>query len=548
MTTLAAPVVTPQQQKPHPDGSASPGWHLTVLIVFAGIYPLLDWVSYIYPMAQFNITPWNPQPALAIALLMRYGQRWLPAVMLTVVASEHLIRDTPTPWLVDILVALVLSLCYAAIAYLLTRRYVVSPRLDSTRDVLRLIGVVTLGAFLTGVLYVAALVAGGVGPLERFPEALLRFWIGDSVGILVFLPLILMLSDAGRRQRLWRLLTYPEAAAQGVAIAAILLFVFGQNLAEQVKFFYLIFLPLVWISARAGLMGSAVAALLIQTGVIAAVHFTGQPPLTVFELQTFLIALTIIGLFLGVTVDEREQAELALRKSQKLAAAGQMAAVLTHELSQPLTALANYARAGQLLVMAGEREQARLEDTMQKLVVESRRTADVVRRLRDFLQHGAMRMAPTDLVALAGRVVDSLHVSAASSAVTLRLQADANLPAVWVDALQIEIVLRNLLRNAIEAAQAVQAPAESYRVELQISAMADSIMLVVSDSGPGVAANQTEQIFEPFETSKASGMGMGLAVSRAIAEAHQGRLWAESGTHGMFCLMLPITEKESEHE
>lgn len=520
---------------------AAPGtyWRLAG---FVAAYLLLDWVSYIYPMAHFNITPWNPQPALAIAMLMFYGQRWLPVVVGTILAAEYLIRDTPAPWLVGILAAAVLSLCYGAIAHLLSRRYAVSPQLDSRADVLRLVGVSALGILVTGMLYVAALVAGGSGSLALFPKALLRFWIGDSVGILVFLPLILMLSHPGRRARLATLLARPEALAQGISIVAILLFVFGQTLAEQVKFFYLLFLPLVWISARAGLMGSAVAALLIQTGVIVAVHFTGQPPLTVFEFQTFLIALTIMGLFLGATVDEREQAERALRKSQKLAAAGQMAAALTHELSQPLTALANYARAGQLLVTAGEREQARLEETMQKLVAESRRTADVVRRLRDFLQHGAMRMEAADLAALTERIVADMQAPAAAAGIELRRRVVAAPPPVLADTLQLEIVLRNLLRNAIEATRDA-APGQR-TVTLEIAPAADTIRLSCIDGGSGVRSDQLEQIFEPFETSKASGMGMGLAVSRAIVEAHQGRLWAESGPHGVFHLTLPAGEGE----
>jgi signal transduction histidine kinase len=522
-----------------------PAGMVWALIAFACVYPLLDWVSYIYPMARFNITPWNPQPALAIALLMLYGQRTLPVVALTILLSENLVRHSATPWLADILVALVLSLCYGAIANALTQRYAVAPRLDSTRDVLRLVAVVILGTLPTGVLYVGALTALDAGPLERLPEAFLRFWIGDSVGMLVFLPLVLMLSDAERRAGLKRMLARGETLAQGISIAAILLFVFTQNLAEQVKFFYLLFLPLAWASARAGLMGSATAALLIQTGVIAAVHFTGQPPLTVFELQGFLIAMTIMGLFLGVTVDERAQAELALRQSQKLAAAGQMAAALTHELSQPLTALANYARAGQVLLMAGERERARLEDTMGKLVEQSRRAADVVRGLRDFLQHGTMHMAPVSLDALALRVADALRAGAAAEGVALRCEPGGAVATALADALQIEIVLRNLLRNAIEAAR--EAPPERRAVELSIvQVAADTLRLTVADTGPGLRPEQVEQIFEPFETSKARGMGMGLTISRAIVEAHRGRLWAESGERGIFHVELPTGEHEDE--
>ncbi|MDX9996018.1 MAG: MASE1 domain-containing protein [Rhodocyclaceae bacterium] len=524
-------------------GSAIP---VRALIAFVCAYPLLDWISYTHPMAHFNITPWNPQPALAIALLMLYGQRWLPAVTLVIAITEQLIRDTATPWQIDITAALVLGLCYGAMAQALTQHFRISPRLDALRDVLRLIGIVILGSLLTGALYVGTLVAGNAGPAVQFPEALLRFWIGDGVGMLVFLPMTLMLADDARRRQIGTMLLKPETLLQAASIVATLLFIFGQNLAEQVKFFYLLFLPLVWVSVRSGLLGSAVAALLIQTGIIIAVHITGQTPLSVFELQTFLIALTVMGLFLGVTVDEREQAELALRKSQKLAAAGQMAAALTHELSQPLTALANYARAGQLLVIAASPDRSQLEETMNKLVAESRRTADVVRRLRDFLQHGAMRMEQANLVALMENSVSRLQATAAAENTTLRCHVPTGPLPVMMDTLQIEIVLRNLLRNAIEAA--CENPAEGREVHAGITCeSAREVTVSIVDSGRGIRRGQSEQIFEPFETTKASGMGMGLAVSRAIIEAHHGRLWAEDGDKaGILRFTLPLGDIDHE--
>ncbi len=513
------------------------------LAFLALLYPLLDWVSYIYPMAQFNVTPWNPQPSLAIAFLMIHGQRWLPAVMVIVTGTDYLIRDGSTLFDGRFIPSLVLSLCFGAIAALLTQRYRISPRLDSTRDVLRLMLIVILGTLITGVVYVAALFVGGSGTTELFSQALIRFWIGDSVGILVFLPLVLMMSDALRRRELQQLLLRPESIAQGALIALVLLFVFGQDAEEQVKYFYLTFLPLVWISARSGLIGSAMAALLIQTGVIAGVHFTDQPTLTIFQLQSFLIALTIMGLFLGITVDEREQAEKALRESQRLMAAGQMAATLTHELSQPITAVVNYARAGQLMMMANDPDRGRLEDTMQKLVIESRRTADTVRRLRDFLQQSAMQLDPVNVVDLIKRIETSMANDMASAGVQLQVVVDAKRVVVIADAVQIEIVLRNLLRNSIDA---LMTNTDSRQIQVRLQDAGHSLRVSVIDNGPGIHGESKERIFEPFATSKVSGMGMGLAISRAIIEAHEGRLWAEAGDCGTICLTLPFSE--SDHE
>jgi hypothetical protein len=119
---------------------------------FVAGYIALDWLSYIHPMQQFGITPWNPQPALAIGLLALRGQRWLPAVFLAAVLSEWLVRGAHAGWPATLVIGAVLALCYAAIARALTGRYAVRPELDSRRDAIRLVAVVAAGALATCIL------------------------------------------------------------------------------------------------------------------------------------------------------------------------------------------------------------------------------------------------------------------------------------------------------------------------------------------------------------------------------------------------------------
>jgi len=505
---------------------------------FVAGYIALDWLSYIHPMREYGITPWNPQPALAIGLLALLGQRWLPAVFLAAVLSEWLVRGAHAGWPATLVIGAVLALCYAAIARALTGRFAVRPALDSRRDAIRLVAVVSVGALATGILYIAALLASGVGPLERPFAALMRFWIGDAVGVLVTLPIVLMLSRPERRAELREMLKRREMLGYAAAAAAAVALVFLSPATEQVKLFYVLFLPLILVATRYGMVGASAAAVVVQGAVIATGELAGYEALTVFEFQALLIALTVTGLFLGVTVDERRRAETELRRTLRLAAAGEMAAALAHELNQPLTAVASYARAGRMIAEAPAPDRALLLETLGKLLAESTRASDVVRRLRDFFRSGTTRLAPMTLAMSARRVLDAAHGRAESLGIALELAADESLPTVLADETQVEVVLRNLVANAIDAA-ASSGVGGTVKVEIARDAAA-MLRACVRDTGSGVPAADAERIFEPFETTRASGMGMGLAISRAIVEAHGGRLWAEPGPQGLFCFTLPI--------
>jgi len=503
-------------------------------VAFVAAYLALDWVSYIHPMQRYNITPWNPEPALAIALLGVRGWRWAPVALVAVVLAEWIVRGAPAGLVGTLLIGLFLTAGYGTMAAVLRGRAGVSFRLVSHRDIARLVIVIALGALAMAAAYVGVLVLSG-RELLMPTEAILRFWVGDTAGILVTLPLVLMMTVRERRLELVRLLGRRETFAHALAIALTLALVVASPPEQQTKIFYVLFLPLIAVAARYGLAGAMLTTLLIQAVIIASDELSGYQVLTLFELEALLIALAITALFLGATVDELRRAEGDLKRSLRMAAAGEMASALAHELNQPLAALSSYARAVQILAQAPGHNPALLEETLAKLVVEAGRAAEVVRRLRDFFREGILRMEVVELRATLARVVAAEQERAAPRGVSITWEAAEDF-RVRADERQLEVVLRNLLTNAVEAAGA----ALSGRVEIDARAQREFVRISVRDSGPGVAAEDVARIFEPFETTRASGMGMGLAISRAIVEAHGGQLWAEAGRRGgFFCFTLP---------
>jgi two-component system, LuxR family, sensor kinase FixL len=263
----------------------------------------------------------------------------------------------------------------------------------------------------------------------------------------------------------------------------------------------------------------------VQVSVVLGIHHQPVQNLPIIELQALVAALTLTALYLGVMMDERQRANEGLKQSLRLATAGEMAGAIAHEVNQPLTALTNYARSGQMLIAAGRT--AELAAVIERMQAEAQRASEVVRRLRDFFREGRTRLEQVPV----SRLLESVRVDG------LKVEAHPDLPDVLVDRLQIELVLRNLVANALEAVDGRTAPGA-----IVLSAQRHDpqhVRIVVTDNGPGIPPADRERVFEPFVSGKPTGMGLGLAVSRAIAEAHGGTLDAMPGPHGEFHLVLP---------
>jgi signal transduction histidine kinase len=503
-------------------------------IAFVVVYVLFDWASYLHPMYGLNITPWNPSPALGMVLWLRWGRRialpWFAAILI----GEIVVRGVPAslPWTLGL--SLVLTAGYGIMAESL-RRSIAGGLLHDRRRLLTWLLIVVLGTLVTSTVYISLLYAAGLIPVGDWGVALARFWIGDCVGIVVTMPFFwLALNDpAGLGKQFMRLET-----AGYIALAAVMLWVaFGLGGEGEFQYFYLLFPSIVWAAARQGVPGAAVAAFVLQAGIIVAVQWQNLVAVTVFELQLLGAVLAFVGLFIGVIVDEKQRVSNELKQSLRLAAAGEMAAALAHELNQPLTALSAYGSACRKLLSRGGDDE-RLRDTIERMVAESHRTADVVRRLRDFFRTGATRLETISLQTLITAVVAQFEdkIRAHNIALEVALMPECQL---LVDRLQIEVVIRNLLSNAFDAVVERPEGQRHITVSAEMSGR-KRVRLLFRDSGAGLDSSQTMQVFEAFHSSKSSGLGLGLAVSRAIVLAHGGDLEAQAGEGGIFVLTLPV--------
>ena len=248
---------------------------------------------------------------------------------------------------------------------------------------------------------------------------------------------------------------------------------------------------------------------------------------------------------------ERQETEARVQELQaelvhmsRLTAMGEMASALAHELNQPLSAIANYMK-GSRRLLADSRDDnvAVVRDAMDKAAEQALRAGDIIRRLRDFVARGESDRRVEDVKKLVEEASALALVGAKDRGVRVRFQFDPKVEFVLADKVQIQQVLLNLMRNALEAMEDTQ------RRELVVTtapAHDNLVAISVADTGTGIAPEITSQLFQPFITTKRHGMGVGLSISRTIVEAHGGSIAPKPNPGGgtVFTLTLPAVSKE----
>jgi two-component system sensor kinase FixL len=248
---------------------------------------------------------------------------------------------------------------------------------------------------------------------------------------------------------------------------------------------------------------------------------------------------------------ERQQTEARLQELQaelvhmsRLTAMGEMASALAHELNQPLAAIANYMKGSRrLLENRQDQGLSPLRDAMDKAADQALRAGDIIRRLRDFVSRGESERRVEDVKKLIEEASALALVGAKDKGVRVRFAFAPRLNYVLADKVQVQQVLLNLVRNAIDAMET----APTRELVVATSPAPDNMLEIsVSDTGGGIALEIADQLFQPFVTTKSQGMGVGLSISRTIIESHGGSITQRPNPGGgtIFTFTLPAVNKE----
>jgi PAS domain S-box-containing protein len=260
------------------------------------------------------------------------------------------------------------------------------------------------------------------------------------------------------------------------------------------------------------------------------------------------------GLFVETTIDitGRKRAEHAMQVAQSELARvtrqttmGQMTASIAHEVNQPLAAIVASSNAGLRWLNNATPNLDQAKAAFTRIVKQGHRAGEVIATVRAMFKKDAHTRVAVDINQLVRAVLALLQGELQDSGISVRTNLSASLPLIQADHVQLQQVILNLVMNAAEAMREVTDRERVLKIRSEVRQPSD-ILLTVEDSGPGIAAESMERIFEAFYTTKAQGMGMGLSICRSIVEAHGGRLSASRGhPHGaVFQIVLPIEERE----
>lgn len=254
---------------------------------------------------------------------------------------------------------------------------------------------------------------------------------------------------------------------------------------------------------------------------------------------------------IGTDITERQEAEIAAKKLQselahvlRIGTVGEMATGLAHELNQPLTAIKNYVTGMVRRLRSDGAKPEEMTRVLEIVASQAQRAGDIVRGIRHLVQREEGAHRETDINAAVREVAGLLTNEAIAKDVVIDLELDQDLPTVQADAVQIQQVILNLARNAMEAMAEGQVDRSARRLIIR-SAHDDvrTILISVQDTGPGISERVSSRVFDPFFTTRASGMGMGmgLPICRTIIEAHAGNLWFNTvtGAGTTFYFSLP---------
>jgi two-component system, LuxR family, sensor kinase FixL len=525
-------------------------------------YVALEWISFIHEYKGVPITPWNPGLGIVFALIMLTGAYGGLVLFLGVVIAETVVLDSGLAWPIILAIAAIISFGYTIVA-VITRRYLqLDIGLSRLYDVLTLLGSGLAGAAIITVLLTGLLMATGQLVRSDLLQASLPLLVGDVIGIAVITPVVLRFAHRFGKERLASVASVaPEAALYTAVIVALLWLIIGSQNAYGFTYFYVFFVPVVAAALRHGIDGACLSLAVTQLGLVGLLHLYGYDARVFTEFQTLMCVLTATGLIVGVVVSERRSADRLVREAEerlkeKEAEAAQaarfslvsgMASALAHEINQPMTAARALARSAQHILRMPNADLARADGNLTTMIAQIDHVGAVVRHMRDFVRQGRPHVSTVDIRGVLENALMLVQADAAMKQIAIEPDAPGDLPLVYGDRIQLEQVVLNLVRNAIEAIAGTGRTDGRIRVFACRLDAPSRIEIGVADNGPGIEPALAGRLFQPLTTSKREGLGLGLPISASIVESHGGRIWLQTQAPGAteFRFSLPLEPSQA---
>jgi len=516
------------------DSAGQLPWALETAVLGAGYvaaYVLGVWISDADHHVLANYS-WNPNTGTSLAAVVMFGRRMLPFGFIAPLLGDLVAGQFAFTWAYQLASAGLIGAIYGAAALILLHpKRGFDDTLQSMSSIVRLSLTAAVSSALVATTHTGIIIAAGLLTTADFGTMAASYWIGDFIGIMVVTPVALVLWSG--RYTVWM---SGQTLLHLASIAAALVLAYIYWTTEHLAFFYILFVPVVWMAVRNGIEGVCLGILAVQIfivlGFLAVPGEISEMP----KMQALVLVLALTGLFAGGLVSERRRTEAVLRLHQeslgrlaRLGTMGELAAAVAHELNQPLMAAGTYTRLVADGLRTGHDDPDATAEIAMKAATQVERAAEVVRRLRALVRLDDSNPVACRVDRIVRETIELCQPDLDRAHLKILQSAAAGLPLVMVDILQIEQALLNLVRNSIDAIR------EAGRGTIAIEAAlkdADFVMVSVRDSGPGFHPDRAANPFLPLSSTKKEGLGVGLSLCRSLIEANGGSIWLDADAPG----------------
>ncbi|MFN3892256.1 MAG: ATP-binding protein [Beijerinckiaceae bacterium] len=522
-------------------------------VFYVIVYVTLERLSDLRAPGGMPITAWSPGLGVLFAAMIRGDAAAGFALFAGAFVTESFFADAHLGAATTLAIAAVIACVYSFVAWL-ARAMGLDQRIERVQDVALLLSAALGGALLAGVFITLLLTDAGFFPSGQDARVTMPLLVGDMIGVAVIAPLMLRASRARVRAQMATTSFVVGVFAASLASAGMIWAMLQEPAQYSTDAFYVLFLPIVFVALRNGLDGVCVALAATQVTLVAGLDFFGYASEAYAQYQTLMGVLTGTGLLAGAVSSERDAAAREARaarerlkeKESEAARADRfqsvtgLASALAHEINQPMTAARAFARTAQVLAEQGEPDLGRVREYVGRSIEQIDGAAEILKGMREFIRRGDAGRTFVRPVDILGDALLLVRPLAAQNRIRLVSETEPT-ERIYCDRVQIQQVLVNLIRNAIDAISSVGRDDGVVAISIRPSSEG-RIEFAVRDNGPGVDPEFAAKVFEPLATTKPSGLGLGLAISSDIVAAHEGRLWLESAKPGTteFRFWLPV--------
>ena len=502
------------------------------------IWIFQDWATFIHGYKSTLITPWDPGIGILFAVIIHDGILYSLALFLGVVFAEFVTRHGELGLPLILMTAAIVASVYTVAAFIARRYFMLDVKLERLRDSVMLIVAGMVGAIVVAILLSLLFLTFGRFDIDDLFPSIVRGFIGDTIGIAIMSPLTLRFWYLRHEFKLERV---KETLLEFVIY--VIMIISGLWFAFNTKSHHIdpLFLPIVLVAIRRGFDGACLSLLITQIGLVILLQHFGLDAETFTQFQIFMLILTTTGLSVGAIVSERGQVQRAFddaqerikKKESRAIQAGRfnlvtaMASALAHEINQPITAARALVRAVEHLLDAEALDLSRIKRNISTSIVQIDAAAKTIQRMREFLYRGRPSTGEVDIHELMDDALILLRPELAMTSIRIETFIEAGLPTLRGDRGQLEQIILNLVRNAIEAIAGKGQQNGCVTVTARRSKIRSNLEISVHNNGPRMDPEIIAHIFEPLVSSKEEGLGLGLPICASIVEAHGGRLWLE---------------------